>query len=78
MVIKDLIKAEIDRVRDEYLEALYKIIKAFESPANPPSLNLASDDIAWKDFITETYGCLSDAPIQRGDQGYYEMRKEME
>ncbi len=78
MVTKDLIKAEIDRVQDEYLEALYKIIKAFESHVDQPSLNSASGGTAWKDFINETYGCLADAPIERGDQGYYEMREEME
>ena len=75
VVTKDLIKGEIDRVQDEYLEALYKIIKAFESPADQTSLNLPSDGLAWKDFINETYGCLADAPIERGDQGYYEMRE---
>ena len=29
----------------------------------------------WHSFIQETYGCLSDTPIERGDQGAYEVRE---
>ncbi len=64
MVTKELIKAEIDRVQDKYLEVLYKIVQA---------LNV--EDLEWHDFIAETYGCLADAPIERGDQGQYEIRE---
>lgn len=28
----------------------------------------------WQDFIDETYGCFSDAPIKRGVQGGFETR----
>ncbi len=32
MVTKELIKAEIDKVKDEYLDILYKIVKNLEKP----------------------------------------------
>ena len=32
MITKQVLKEEIDHVRDEYLEALYQIIRAFKSP----------------------------------------------
>ncbi len=32
MITKDLLKKEIDLVREEYLIALYQIIKTFERP----------------------------------------------
>jgi len=32
MVTKELIKAEIDKVKDEYLQVLYKIVKDLEEP----------------------------------------------
>lgn len=78
MITKDLIKAEIDRVQNRYLDALYKIIKALESPTDSSSLISTDDEIEWEDFIKETYGCLTDAPIEREPQGQCENRGEME
>ena len=63
---------EIGRVQDEYLEVLYKIIKAPEHGGD------ADRPETWHDFIAETYGCLSDDPIARGDQGKYEIRGSIE
>ncbi len=34
MITRELIKSEIDQVRDEYLEPLFRIIKVFEKPAD--------------------------------------------
>ena len=85
MITKELIKAEIDKVEDKYLEALYKIIKALETPAEIETAGLSAavsiiEDIGefnWHDFIEETYGSLADAPIERGDQGKFEIREEI-
>jgi len=67
VITKNLLKTEIDRVRNEYLEVLYNIIKALEpGETDHPE--------TWGDFVKETYGCLSDDPIQRGDQGRLEIR----
>ncbi len=31
----------------------------------------------WKHFVADTYGCMADAPIERGDQGSYERREDI-
>jgi hypothetical protein len=81
MITKELIKAEIDRVQDKYLEVLYKIIKALVSPIDEavgPKSTISDaaevEALEWHNFIEGTYGCLADAPIERGDQGQYEIR----
>ena len=77
MVTRDLIKEEIDRMQEEYLEILYRIIKALESPldsdeSSPGTTVPASN---WEEFIEATYGCLTDNPIERGEQGQFEIRE---
>ena len=32
----------------------------------------------WQSFISETYGCFADDQIERGDQGYFEVRDVIE
>lgn len=68
-ITKEVVKAEIDKVEDKYLEVLYKIIQALEvaSAAEP-------DEAGWHQFIATTYGSTQDAPLKRGDQGTYEIR----
>ena len=73
MVTKDLLKAEIDKVPEEHLGVLYKIVKALEEPAREEP-----DEAAWKAFIAETYGSTADAPIERGEQGSYAVREPLE
>lgn len=82
MITKELIKAEIDKVQDKYLDVLYKVIKAFVAPIDevtgPKATTIFTkkvEDIEWRNFIEETYGCLADAPIERGEQGQYEVRE---
>ncbi|MBM3212440.1 hypothetical protein FJZ33_09480 [Candidatus Poribacteria bacterium] len=77
MVTRNLLKDEIDKVNDRYLEILYRIIKAFENPQDAGRFNI-TDSLAtssWEKFIKETYGCLSDDPIERSEQGQYEIRE---
>jgi len=81
MITKEAIKTEIDKVQDGYLEVLYKIIKVFEGSGHleiherPKAPDF--DKSAWHDFVKETYGCLADDPIERGEQGIYEMRNDI-
>jgi hypothetical protein len=82
MLTKQVLKKEIDYVRDEHLEALYNIIRAFSLPVEG---NVSSSDLDpttaaedWQSFIQETYGCLADDPIERGTQGHYEKREAIE
>jgi len=68
MTTRDLLKSEIEKVPDEYIEALYKIIKALEKPESKATGK------GWVDFIRQTYGCMHDSPISRGEQGTFEIR----
>src|SRR5437879_12689774 len=76
MITKQLLKDEIDYVQDAYLDALYKIIKAFELPvdeehnthnAEQQLLN-TTNVLEWQAFIQETYPGLPDDPITRVDR----------
>jgi len=73
LITRDLLKDEIDNVQDNYLDILYQIIRALE---NPPAFEYSCLEISnWKDFINKTYGCMSDVPIDRAEQGLYEIRE---
>ena len=69
MTTRDQVKLEIDKVEEEYLDVLFRMIQSFETSS-------ASDDAAnnWKEFVASTYGCLADAPIVGGEQGEFEVR----
>jgi hypothetical protein len=83
MVSRELLKSEIDKVRSEHLELLYGIIKLLENgvykdketPLEARPADGASD---WHEFVAGTYGCCSDAPLSRGEQGRQESRETME
>jgi hypothetical protein len=66
---REQVKLEIDKVEEEYLDVLFRMIRSLETSS-------ASDDAAnnWKEFVASTYGCLADAPIERGEQGEFEVR----
>jgi hypothetical protein len=78
VVTKDLLKAEIDKVPEQNLGVLYKIVKALEDPDEETPSRRAEDATAWKAWIGETYGSTRDAPIERGSQGSYEVREPFE
>lgn len=83
MITKELIKAEIEKVNDNYLDMLYKIIKIFEAPVdlnfsaakNGSSAVSKDETFDWKAFVAQTYGSLAENPIERGSQGHYEVRE---
>lgn len=68
MITKEQLKSEIEKVPDEYIDPLYKIIKALEKRESKTS------DKGWLEFINQTYGCMQDSPIQRGEQGVFDIR----
>ncbi|MCP4146281.1 MAG: hypothetical protein GY757_00895 [bacterium] len=82
MITKDLLKKEIDLVREEYLIALYQIIKTFERPYDiekePPGETGISPQQNWHNFIDKFAGSLENCPIQRGDQGTLETRESLQ
>lgn len=77
MITKEKIKAEIDNLSHEYLEILYRIIKALEMPVAEvvEHPEMGNKQVEWHNFIQKPYGCLADTPIERGDQGEYEIRE---
>lgn len=80
MVSRNLIKSEIDKVRNEYLDLLYAIVKLFENRAGDGESQAlaAGHQSDWQAFVTDTYGCLADAPITRPEQGHFESRETIE
>jgi len=86
MISRRLLKTEIDKVRSEYLELLYGIIRLLENgtreegPPAPPEVQAveAGARLDWHEFIASTYACLADAPISRGEQGRHVSREAME
>ena len=82
MVTRELLKKEIDHVQDEYLIPLYKIIKTFEHHDELNKLELEDEEKTtgnedWYRFLDKFAGCLSDTPIERGNQGNFEIRDDL-
>ena len=80
MITKGLIKSEIDKMQDQYIEALYRIIKAFEYiPASKQDIVKTeisqNENEEWFSFVENTYGCLFEDLIERGEQGEFEVRE---
>ena len=83
MITKKLIKDEIEKLRDDHLEILYKIIKAFEALSHidtvQPDASMEAvemhRELKWLEFIEETYGSMAESPIERAEQGLYEIRE---
>lgn len=79
MMTKERLKREIDHVQEEYFDVLYQIIQVFEfSPKTSdqtPERRIKQDRLQWLEFIEQTYGCLADDPIERWEQGVYEIRE---
>lgn len=77
-ITKERLKREIDQVQEEYFDVLYQIIQVFEFPGrtaeSSPEKLIEQDRLEWSAFIEQTYGCLADDPIERGDQGVYAPR----
>jgi hypothetical protein len=79
VITKALLKAEIDKVPEQNLGVLYKIVKALEESGDEPGSGVQEEDAAsWKAWLAESYGSMGDAPIERGEQGSYEVREPLE
>lgn len=69
MATRDQVKAELEKVEDEYLEVVYRMVLSLETPPGDEE-----GARSWKEFVAATYGSLADAPIARGEQGELEVR----
>ncbi|PID56988.1 hypothetical protein CSB45_08675 [candidate division KSB3 bacterium] len=73
---RELLKDEIDRIQDHYIDALCMVIKALEYPAvqkqpRPTPISEAQ----WHIFLNRMAASCADAPLQRGAQGQPEERE---
>ncbi len=76
MITKEIIKSEVDRVEDQYLDILYRIVKSFETQ-QPTLIKNDTKELEWHSFIKRTYGSLAHNPIAREPQGEFEIREEL-
>ena len=76
IITREVLKSEIDRVRQEHLSVLFKIIKALEEPVLRAGIQGGAS--RWKQFIAEAYSSLAEAPIERGEQWEPEHRAPFE
>lgn len=61
MTTREAVLAELDRMDDEHLAVAYRLIQSLEVPTLA-----GAERGAWKDFVAANYGCMRDAPIERG------------
>lgn len=68
MTIREQVKAELEKVDEEHLAIVYRMLQSLEmtAPAEEPAET-------WSDFIAATYGCMADVPIERGEQRDFEI-----
>lgn len=81
MINKQRIKDEIDKVKEEDLLIIYRIIQALvrtPSPTLSGKREKSMQKANWFKFINTMYGCMSDDPIERGQQGECEIRDMIE
>lgn len=72
MTIRERVRAELDKVDDEYLGVVERMLEALERPSDPERTRES-----WSEFLSSTYGSMADAPIERGPQGELEVRDEL-
>lgn len=55
------------------------IYEEFEEPDEftDPKTGIENKKEEWKRFVEKFAGCLADTPIERGDQGKFEVREEL-
>ena len=77
---KELLKSKLENIREEYLDILLRMANSFEAlgtRTKKTSQQRRLPEDTWLEFIQETYGCLANDPIKRGDQGSFEVREAM-
>jgi len=77
-ITKEQVKHEVDKVGDEYLGVLYRIILALEEPKKSLPDQEREGTLDWSQFISEMYGSTADAPLERWPEGVSEERLALE
>jgi len=83
MLNSEMLKSEIDKIPKEYYGVVFEILKSIKKAKKYQHKHLVSPKTNynarenWLNFISQTYGSLSDFPLERGTQGNYEFREEI-
>lgn len=83
MLNSEMLKSKIDEIPKEYYGVVFEILKSIEKAKKYQHKHLASlktnydASENWLNFISRTYGSLSNSPIERGKQGKYESREKI-
>ena len=78
MTTRDLIKSEIDRLQEQDLYFLHRIIRALLPTSSTTSVPDQEEEESWEEFLQNTYGAFRDDPLERGPQGTLETREVLE
>ncbi len=81
MITRQKIKDEIDKIKDDDLLIIYRILQTLvKTPSLTPlgKQDESNQETSWIKFIDKMYGCLSDDPIKRGKQDEFEIRDTLE
>jgi len=71
VITKELIKKEIDKVPNQYLTVLYKVVKSFEIEEKTAKKN------EWESFVENCYGSIPDFQA-REEQPPLQEREELQ
>lgn len=75
----DRLKKQLELLQDnsflEKLSSAYRLF--FEKEMSAENTPSDTDKSEWYDFVEKFSGCLSEHPIERGNQGNYELREEI-
>jgi len=83
MLSSEKLKSEIDKIPKEYYGDILDILKSFKIKKkysfkkSVPYKKSNKNSDNWMSFISQTYGSLSEFPIEREEQGNYETREEI-
>ena len=79
VITKDILKREVDYIQDQYIETLYTVIKAFEFPrVRKVTRKHTTTAEQWSAFLNKFAGICAESPLQRGEQGQYEIREALQ
>lgn len=75
MITKEMVKSQIDRLPENDLLVLYRVIEALNESHHTFEIN--PNKANWHTFVENTYGSLAADPIKRWPQGEYEIREDV-
>ncbi len=77
MLNSNKLKSEIDNIPKEYYGVIWNMFQTMKTNNTYAQYSEKVTNKKWLEFISATYGSLSDAPIERGEQEAYELREDL-